>query len=183
MRILLAFRAFFKTLLDRRWAADVQRLLNDAIDSDSTADVPSAAGTQSQQPVAPKPPVRSDAITLLETLQREARFVDIVKEPLGDYNDAQIGAAVRDVLRQCGEVLERLFDLQPVVGTEEGAEVEAPAGYDAGRFRLTGNVRGEPPFRGSLVHHGWEATRCELPQWHGSHQSALIVAPVELEVK
>ena len=115
--------------------------------------------------------MRSDAITLLATLQREARFVDMVKEPLGNYSDAQVGAAARDVLRDCGQVLDRLFGLAPLVEQEEGSQVEVPAGYDAGRYRLTGNVSGDPPFRGQLVHHGWIATRCEVPSWSGSEQA------------
>jgi len=109
--------------------------------------------------------------------------VDIVKEPLGDYSDQQIGAAARDVLRDCGAVLDRMFALEGVVDEAEGAELEVPAGFDPGRYRLTGNVAGDPPFRGKLVHHGWRATRCELPQWSGSAASALVVAPVELEIR
>jgi hypothetical protein len=58
-----------------------------------------------------------------------------------------------------------------------------PAGFDAGKYRLTGNVAGQPPFRGQLAHHGWEATRCELPSWTGGEGSAMVVAPVEVEVK
>ena len=65
---------------------------------------------------------RSDAITLLATLQREARFVDIVSEPLDGYSDAQIGAAARDVLRESGKVLNRLFSLKRVVDAEEGKQ-------------------------------------------------------------
>ena len=132
---------------------------------------------------APAPPARNDAITLLATLQREARFVDIVKEPLADYSDAQVGAAARDVLRDCGAVLDRLFDVQPIVDKEEGADVDLPAGFDAGRFRVTGNVTGEAPYTGPLVHHGWEAKRCALPQWSGSKDAGFVVAPAELEVK
>jgi hypothetical protein len=131
----------------------------------------------------PEPPARSEAITLLAALQREARFVDFIQEPLGAYSDAQIGAAARDVHRDCGAVLERMFALQPIVDREEGAEIEVPAGFDPGRYRLTGNVAGEPPFRGPLVHHGWEATRCELPAWSGSKTSARVVAPAEVELK
>jgi len=126
--------------------------------------------------------VRSEAISLLATLQREARLVDFIKEPLDDYTDAQIGAAVRDIHRDCAAVLERLFGLEPVVDQEEGTEVEVPAGFDSGRFRLTGNVTGQPPFRGRLVHHGWEATRCELPEWSGSPAAACTVAPAEVEL-
>jgi hypothetical protein len=103
-------------------------------------------------------------------------------EPLGDYSDAQVGAATRDVLRDCSKTLERLFAIRPVIDAEEGATHETPATVDAGRYRLTGNVAGDPPYRGQLVHHGWQATRCELPQWSGTVDAATIVAPVELEL-
>ena len=60
---------------------------------------------------------------MLATLQREARFVDFVKESLEGYADAQIGAVARDVHRDCGAVLERLFALRPVLADqEEGGE-------------------------------------------------------------
>jgi hypothetical protein len=135
------------------------------------------------KPAAPKPVVRSEAITLLAALQREARFVDFIQESLAGYSDAQIGAAARDVHRDCGAVLQRMFALQPAVTEEEGKDVEVPAGFDAGRWRLTGNVTGTPPFRGRLVHPGWEATICELPTWSGSAAATKIVAPAEVELK
>ncbi|MGD0654182.1 MAG: DUF2760 domain-containing protein [Thermoguttaceae bacterium] len=138
---------------------------------------------QPKQPLAPKPPARSEAITLLAALQREARFVDFIQESLAGYSDAQIGAAVRDVHRDCNAVLQRLFALKPAVPQDEGSEMELPKGFDAGRFRLTGNVAGEPPLRGKLVHPGWEATKCELPTWTGSKDSARVIAPAEVEIK
>ena len=52
-----------------------------------------------------------------------------------------------------------------------------PAGFDPGRWRLTGNVTGEPPFHGRLVHPGWEATICELPTWSGSAAAAADRGP------
>ena len=135
------------------------------------------------KPAAPKPPARSEAITLLAALQREARFVDFVQESLAGYSDAQIGAAARDVHRDCGVVLKRMFALRPAVMDEEGKDVEVPAGFDAGRWRLTGNVTGQPPFHGRLVHPGWEATVCELPTWSGSAAASRIVASAEVELK
>jgi hypothetical protein len=135
------------------------------------------------KPAAPKAPLRSEAITLLAALQREARFVDFIQESLAGYSDAQIGAAARDVHRDCGVVLKRMFALRPAVMEEEGKEVEMPAGFDAGRWRLTGNVTGQPPFRGRLVHPGWEATTSELPTWSGSAAVAKMVAPAEVELK
>ena len=130
----------------------------------------------------PPKPARSEAITLLATLQREARFVDFIKEPLDSYSDAQIGAAVRDVHRDCGKVLDRLFAIRSMVDQEEGSPIEVPPGFDAGRYRLTGNVAGDPPFHGRLVHHGWEAAEVQLPAWSGTQLSARVVAPVEVEL-
>ena len=130
----------------------------------------------------PPKPARSEAITLLATLQREARFVDFIKEPLDSYSDAQIGAAVRDVHRDCAKVLDRLFAIRSMVDQEEGGSVDVPAGFDAGRYRLTGNVVGDPPFHGRLAHHGWEAAEVQLPAWSGTPLSARVVAPVEVEL-
>jgi hypothetical protein len=116
-------------------------------------------------------------------LQREARLVDFLQEPLEGYTDAQIGAAARQVHRDCSKLLERLLALRPIVAQEEGSPLEVPAGFDAGRWRLVGSVAGEPPYRGRLVHHGWEATRCQLPAWTGTESSARVVAPVEVEIE
>ena len=176
-RIYLAFRIFFLTLFKRAIAEKVGQLLSGA------QPAPSPAPMQPKQPLAPKPPARSEAITLLAALQREARFVDFIQESLAGYSDAQIGAAVRDVHRDCNAVLQRLFALKPAVPQDEGSEMELPKGFDAGRFRLTGNVAGEPPLRGKLVHPGWEAAKCELPTWTGSKDSARVITPAEVEIK
>lgn len=179
MRIFQALSVFFQVLFNRDFASQVQQL---GITPDPAAMKVEDAGKNPATRPKPKAPLRNDAITLLATLQREARFVDIVMEPLGDYSDAQVGAATRDVLRDCGQTLERLFAIFPVVDAEEGASHETPADVDAARYRLTGNIEGEPPYRGQLVHHGWQATRCDLPKWSGKNDAALIVAPVEIEI-
>jgi hypothetical protein len=187
-RIMIAFRVFFATLFRAEVAREVDRVLRGAPPRDqAVSDPPSKPDAKSKKPASKKPapkkpPVRSDAVTLLATLQREARFVDFIQEPLGDYSDAQIGAAARDVHRDCGLVLKRLFGLQPIVSDEEGAKIEVPAGFDAGRYQLSGKVVGEPPFQGRLRHHGWEATQQELPSWSGSELAARTVAPVEVEL-
>jgi len=177
-RIYLAIRIFFLTLFKAAIAQRVDQLL---IGSQPAAGP--AISPQPKQPPAPKPPVRSDAITLLATLQREARFVDFIQESLADYSDAQIGAAARDVHRDSAAVLDRLFALKPAAPQVEGSQVEVPKNFDAGRFRLTGNVTGEPPLHGKLVHPGWEAAKCELPTWTGSKDSARVIAPAEVEIK
>src|SRR5207302_3717082 len=115
--------------------------------------------------MAAQAPTRSDALTLLATLQREARLIDFVMEALSGYDDAHIGAAARDVHRACAAALERMFALRPLRSQEEGAPVDILAGYDSAQLTLTGNVTDQLPLRGTLVHHGWQAMQCELPAW------------------
>lgn len=172
MHLILAIQCFFKVLFSGEFAASVRKL----IEQQPAEPSPTAA------PPVEKKPVRSDALGLLATLQHEARFVDIVSESLDGYSDAQIGAAARDVLVDCGKVVNRLFALKPVTESAEGSSVEVPADYDTGRYRLTGNVSKQPPCSGELMHAGWQATKCELPVWTGSDASALVVAPAEVQI-
>jgi hypothetical protein len=116
-------------------------------------------------------------------LQREARWVDFVKESIAEYSDAQVGAAVRDIHKNCGAALERMFEIRPLLNSPEGSAVDVPRGFDPTQFRLTGQVTNEPPYNGRLCHHGWEAAKCELPEWTGNAASALIVAPAEVEIR
>ncbi|MCO6045483.1 DUF2760 domain-containing protein [Aeoliella sp. ICT_H6.2] len=182
MRLWLAIQSFFQVLFNRDFAAGVKQLQLAAPAAEPAQAEPAKPEPPKPQPPKPQPPVRSEAITLLATLQREARFVDIVSESLDGYSDAQIGAAARDVLRDCGKVIERMFALQPFAAKTEGEQIEVPAGYDAAEFRLTGNVSAQPPVTGELVHAGWKATKCEVPKWSGSKQAALVVAPAEVQV-
>lgn len=184
MRLWLATKLFFKILFNRDLAQRAERVLLPKAAAEPAA--PETARPEAEKPApvkpAPKRPVRSDALTLLETLQREARFIDFIKEPLDGFSDAQIGAVARDVHRDCKLALERMFHLEPLSGEGEGAPVELPPGFDAARYRLSGNVAGEPPFRGRVTHHGWKAAACQLPSWSGDESAAMIVAPVEVEV-
>jgi hypothetical protein len=190
-RIWLALRIFFLVLFQGAIARQVAEVLEKRKQSPRPG-VPGApaSATKPQAKTEPKPAPakqparasRSEAITLLATLQREARFIDFIKEPLDSYSDAQIGAAARDVHRDCGKVLDRLFAINSLVSQEEGSSLEVPAGFDAGRYRLTGNVVGNPPFQGRLVHHGWEAVEVQLPAWSGTPLAARVIAPVEVEL-
>jgi len=96
----------FKVLFNGTFAKQVEDIGN-AVEVKQIPAAPKPAAP------APKPPARSDAITLLATLQRAARALDFFKEPIDESSDAQIGAAVRDVPRQTSEVLERLCALRP----------------------------------------------------------------------
>jgi hypothetical protein len=184
-RLWLAIRVFFSVLFSSETAVRVEEALR-SLGAAGGAVPPAAKSEQRPEPKKAPPPkaaTRSDALTLLATLQREARFVDFIKEPLGGYSDAQIGAVARDVHRDCAAVVDRLFALVPIVAQEEGTATEVPSGFDSGRFQLTGNVAGDPPFHGRLAHHGWEATKCEVPAWSGKEASARVVAPAEVELR
>jgi hypothetical protein len=180
-KIGLACRAFFRILANREVADQVEQLFRNL--ASSKLDTLLAAPAPPAKPAqAAAKPCRSEALTLLATLQREARLIDLVQEPLAQFSDQQVGAAAREVLQNCGKVLERAFDLQAVVPQSEGEKNEVPAGFDPASYHLTGSVAGDPPFRGTLAHHGWRATRCQLPQWTGSASSALLLAPAEVEL-
>ena len=72
-----------------------------------------------------------------------------------DAGKDQIGAAVRDIHRKCQAALKEHLTLEPVLAQEEGSSVEVPVGFDPSAIRLIGNVTGQPPFKGTLQHHGW----------------------------
>jgi len=171
-----AFRSFFRALGDAAFAQRVADLL------DGKTSAPSVPATVPLAPMPPPAPLRSEALTLLAALQREARLVDFLQESISQYDDAQVGAAVREVHRSSAALLERLFALRPMMSEGEGTAVTLPAGADGGRIQLTGNVTGTPPYRGTLRHAGWQATTMNLPQWTGGESAARIVAPAEVEL-
>lgn len=173
-RIGLAFRLFFRVLFDASLAQRARPLLS--------ADATEATTAPAPEPPPKKNTGRSDALNLLAMLQREARLVDFLQEPIAGYSDAQIGAAVRDVHRDGATVLDRVFGLRPVRDEAEGSSIEVPGDFDAARIRFTGQVADRPPFRGTLAHHGWLATRCALPEWTGDEAAALVVAPAVVEL-
>jgi uncharacterized protein DUF2760 len=182
MRLGLALKAFFRAVRDRTFAEQLDRLLQgQPLALSTTTEVPLADRLRAD--LGAQVPMRSDALTLLATLQRDARLIDFLMEDLSCYDDAHIGAAARDVHRACAAALERLFALRPLRYQEEGARVEIVAGYDPVQVTLTGNVTGQLPLRGILVHHGWQAMQCELPAWSGQEESARVIAPAEIEVQ
>jgi hypothetical protein len=191
MGLFVATKAFFKLLFNRELSHSFQAWMDEggtprlAVENQliATTGTRSAPVVEPAKPVQPSKPSRSEAITLLSALQREARLIDIIQEPLDSFSDSQIGAAARDVLKNSGGVIERMFGLVPAVDVKDGEQISTPATLDPSLYRLTGNVSGAPPFRGTVAHHGWRATRCDVPTWNGSAESVLILAPIEIEVE
>jgi hypothetical protein len=179
-RLALAWRV----LTNGDFAAKIVSLL----DSPATLPAPVASVAASDQGPKAKPaelekPKRNDAVGLLAALQREGRLIDFLKEPIESYADAQVGAAVRDIHRDCAAVLERQFAIRPVLEQAEGSSVVLGSKSLAGRIKLSGKVGDSTPDSGTLVHHGWQATKCDVPVWTGESDTAFIVAPAEVEVR
>ncbi|WP_313177200.1 DUF2760 domain-containing protein [Massilia sp.] len=184
-RLSLAFGAFFKTAGDAEFAA---RVRDDQVGPVAAAPVPppAPAPAPAPAPVAPAPtPLRvntpESALQLLTLLQREARLIDFANENLASYADADIGAAARVVHEGCARVLKENFTIAPVRSEAEGSRVTLEEGFDAASVRLTGNVVGKAPFKGTLSHRGWRATDVRLPQLAKEHDAS-VIAPAEVEL-
>lgn len=133
------------------------------------------------QPIVVKEATPDAALQLLGLLQQEARFLDFVQENISGHGDADIGAAVRVVHEGCRKVLKQHLDLEPVRREAENSRITLPKGFDAGAVRVSGNIVGEPPFTGTLIHRGWRASRINLPRLAEGHD-ARILAPAEVEL-
>ena len=118
---------------------------------------------------------------LLTVLQRQGRLVDFLSEDLDPYEDEQIGAAVRGIHENCKKVISKSLALEAVINGSEGEQVTVDKGFDPGAIKLTGNVTGEPPFKGILRHRGWRTKKLELPVLSDA-QDAAIIAPAEVEI-
>jgi hypothetical protein len=174
-----AFKSFFRAISDQNFSAQVDRLLRGEVPSEPPK--PSADAEPVSKPVEmpkPKPP-GMDSLKILAVLQRDGRFLDFLGEDISGYSDDQIGAAVRDIHRDCKKVLAQYVDLVPIIDSEEGNKIEVPTGFNPEQIRLTGNVRGQPPFRGTLTHKGWKATAVRLPATEADDS---ILAPAEVEL-
>jgi hypothetical protein len=143
--------------------------------------------TDKQKEVVPPEPqyVQSSpqaAVQMLSVLQREGRLIDFFQEDLSLYEDAQIGAAVRSIHQGCKGALQEYVELEPIYAESEGTEVTVPEGFDSRAVRLTGNVTGDPPFKGTLRHRGWQVKRLTLPQPTSEQKKDWILAPAEVEL-
>ncbi len=174
--LIIALKVFFKILFDKEAAERVIKDVNTIKEKDTV---------RSYDPIIPvsKKEIekKNDAVILLSTLQREARFIDFIKEPLDNFSDAQIGAAARSVHRDCGKTIERFFNIKPLLNFPEGNTIDLPQPVDPEYFSLSGNVSSNA-VNGKLQHTGWQITKCELPKWNGAEKNISIISPAEVEI-
>jgi hypothetical protein len=152
----MAIQAFWRTLTDPEFAARVEPLFS--------------------------PAVTGPDLRVLAVLQRDGRLIDFLEEDIDPYNDAQIGAAVRDIHRGCRKALHEYLRIEPVLNAAEEDRVTVAADFDPASIRLIGNVNGSPPFQGVLKHHGWRARANQLPALPAARDDASVLSPAEVEI-
>jgi len=118
---------------------------------------------------------------LFSVLQREGRLMDFFSEDLQEYEDDQIGAAVRNIHENCKKAVSKYLTFDSVVKEEEEEDIIVSPGFDPTSIKLTGNVTGEPPFNGVVRHRGWRVRKLDMPTLSGS-QDPDILAPAEVEI-
>jgi hypothetical protein len=159
-------------------------LFNGGFGAEVKAGLEALEASKAPPPAPPIPPperVHASGLFLLGALQREGRLIDFLQQDVASFSDEEVGAAARVVHGGCKKVLGQYFDFQPAAKESEGAPMAVPAGFDAQRIRLTGNVAGKPPFRGTLKHHGWVATGIRLPA-PSETMDPRVIAPAEVEL-
>ncbi len=188
----LAFVCFFRLLFGRRLPAEAAKYLpKEALAlPEPEKPQPKPVDKPADKPIEKKderPKVsagqqhREGALALLALLQREGRFVDFVEDSVDGASDADIGAAAREIHRGCRKVIEQYLKLEPVMPGEQDANVAVPKGFDPAEVRLIGEAKGEPPYKGTLRHHGWRVVDAKLPALADGVDRS-VIAPAEVEV-
>ena len=184
-RLYLAFLTFFRILFGRPLPAELvanpPKQLEAKVPEPKIVEKIVEKVVEKRVVEKKKADVSPGALQLLALLQREGRLVDFLHEDISGYEDADIGAAVRDIHKGCRKVLLEHFAVEPVLDAAENEAVTVDTGFDPARIRLVGNVSGEPPFKGTLRHHGWRAAKVTLPVLSDG-MDATIVAPAEVEL-
>jgi hypothetical protein len=187
-RVWLAFVCFFRLLFGKQLPGEAAKYLPASSAPpkplpapDKPAEKPAEKPTEKPKPPSSAQAHREGALAFLALLQREGRFVDFVREGLETYSDAEIGAAARDVHRGCKKVLEQHLSIEPVMPGAEEEKVSVPKGFDPAEVRLIGEAKGEPPYRGTLRHHGWRVVDAKLPTLADGVDRS-VIPPPEVEL-
>ena len=155
---------------------------------------PEATDLPSRKPAEPAPvaaapsldaAVEAGVVQFLARLQEKGRLVDYLMDDITPYSNEQIGVVARVVHQGCREVLRSAFDIEPVHGGQEQDAIVLAGDFDAGAYRLVGKVPEHAPYKGTVLHRGWKATRISLPRvTETSRESAArkILAPAEVEI-
>lgn len=144
---------------------------------------PAVAEAVKPSPAAvPQNQAQAEVVTLLGVFQEKGRLIDFLMEDITPHTDAEVGMVARAVHQGCKAALNEYFQIEPISPAGEGASVTVPVGYAADEFRLVGNLAGEAPFTGKLVHQGWRTTAVKLPRILKADRLPPI-APAQVEIQ
>ncbi len=121
------------------------------------------------------------ALQLLALLQKEARLIDFLQEEVSQFSDEEVGAAARVIHSGGQKVLREYLTLSPIRSEQEESRISVEAGFNTQEIRLTGQVTGQAPFVGTLIHKGWRANSITLPKLADNYDTS-ILAPAEVEL-
>jgi hypothetical protein len=185
-RISYAFRCFFSIVsngeVPEDIAPEVVKNPLPLISEGEQQKSPAPAAVEAAPAAAAEEDSADRAVQMLALLQRDGRLIDFFNEDIAPYQDAQIGAAVRELHTNCRKVLEQYVKLEPILAGDEDRPVTIDTGFDPAAIKLIGNVTGQPPLRGVLRHRGWRVTEVKLPPLLPVKAGRTIVAPAEVEV-
>jgi hypothetical protein len=191
----MAFACWFRVLFDGNFAARVRAawvssrkespagMPTGASGAAATADEAATGGESplNREPGSPARDRSDAALQLLGLMQREGRLVDFLQQDLTGFSDADVGSAARVVHEGCRRALQSRATITPCRTEAEGAQVTLPTGFDAHLVKISGNLAGEPPYRGVLRHGGWRVQALELPELVGDANPE-IIQPAEVEL-
>lgn len=121
------------------------------------------------------------AMQLLALFQSEGRLVDFIREDMAQHSDEDIGAAARVVHKGLRQAFDEHFDVAAIVSEEEGDAITVAEGFKPSEIQLLGQVTGQGPFKGTLVHQGWRVSDIRLPKVVEGRDSR-ILAPAQVEL-
>ena len=161
MRLIIAIRAFFKALKDKKGAT---------------------LFLEGKKPSKKEKTEEESHLRLLMLFQQSGRLIDFLQEDISQFKDQQVGAAARQVHTECRKLLEDVVTVRPIVDEAEGKQIEVQEGYDSSQIKLCGNIGGKLPLKGTVRHRGWRAQKMVLPQKVGKNQTN-VLAPAQVEVQ
>ena len=141
-------------------------------------ETPKAEAPEKKSP-APSPTNKTnEAQQTLVLLQKHARLIDFIHENIDDYSDEEVGAGARIVHQGCQKVFKDYIQIEPLNAQEEESAITLEENFNAQEIKLTGNISGAAPFKGTLVHRGWKIKHLNLPT--SNDQNTHIIAPAEV---
>lgn len=164
-RLAMAFKLIFSGQYANSLLQPAQAVAQPEISTDKSKDSPSY----------------DSALQLLAILQKEGRLIDFIQEDVNQFTDEQVAAAARVVHQGVKKAVSEHISLTPASAEQEGNAVQVPQDFNRNQYRLMGNVSGNGPFNGTLIHKGWKVEKLQLPEIV-AETDLNYIAPAEVEL-